>query len=57
MADCSFGAVFTKVASIFGATISLGIDYVLILMKIGLSYILGDFFRNSSGRPVPEASS
>jgi hypothetical protein len=33
------------------ATIFQSIDYVLILTKTGLGYIMADFFTNSSGHP------
>jgi hypothetical protein len=36
----------------FCAIFPLRIDYVLNLTKIGLGYILGDFFTNSSGHPA-----
>jgi hypothetical protein len=36
----------------FCASFSPGIDYVLILTKFGLGYILGHFFTNSSGHPA-----
>jgi hypothetical protein len=35
----------------FCATFSRSVDYALILPKIGLGYILGVFFTNSSGHP------
>jgi hypothetical protein len=41
----------TDVAQDFWTTLSLFIDFVLILTKNGLGYILGDFFTNPSGHP------
>jgi hypothetical protein len=39
-------------SQIFRATIFSGKNYVLILTRNGLGYILGNFFKNSSGHPV-----
>jgi hypothetical protein len=44
----SFSKIYTSSPKLW-ATSFQRIDYVLILTKNGLGYILGDFFTNSSG--------
>jgi hypothetical protein len=41
----------TEIAQIIGLLISTK-NYILIMTKNGLGYILGDFFTNVSGHPV-----
>jgi hypothetical protein len=45
----------TQGAEKFGAILFQRIDYVLILTKNGLGYILGDLFTNSSGHPASDS--
>jgi hypothetical protein len=55
LGGCFLLAVFLiiEVAQILGSIFSMRqARYVLILAKNGLGYIFGDFFTNSSGRPV-----
>jgi hypothetical protein len=52
----TFGSVLkiTEVGQIFWATYFHATSYVLIMTKIWLGDILGDFFTNSSGHPGDE---
>jgi hypothetical protein len=52
MDDCLFGlfGIITKLAHISGLLFPAVKSYVLVLVKNGLGYIVGDFFANSSGQ-------
>jgi hypothetical protein len=45
----------TEVAQIFELLFSKSINYLLILTKFGLGYILSDFFTNLSGHTVKDS--
>jgi hypothetical protein len=49
-----FGQVFEnyRSSSTFGANVYNGKNRILILTKSVLGYLLGDFFRDSSGHPA-----
>jgi hypothetical protein len=58
MGECLLLAVFItyKSSPSFCGTFCYGKNYELVLAKNGLGYILGNFFANSSGHPVPSAA-
>jgi hypothetical protein len=57
LGDCFLWAVFlnTKISPNFLLHFAVEKMYTLILRKVGLDHILGDFLTNSSGHPAENA--